>query len=87
MKRNDQSTLRQTLGDKKLLEQLANSPDARALAGMLSQNQDQASLQTIAEKAAKGDTAQLKALIQSITSKPGGAEMLQRLGNSLNNKK
>lgn len=86
MKHNNHSSLQQTLGDKKLLEQLASSPDAKALAGMLSQGQDQASLQKIAEKAAKGDTAQLKALIQSITSRPGGAEILQRLGNSLNKK-
>ena len=86
MKQNDHSTLRQTLGDKKLLEQLANSPDARTLASMLAQGQDQASLQKIAEKAAKGDTAQLKALIQSVTSKPGGAEILQRLGTSMNKK-
>jgi len=86
MKQNDTSTLRQTLGDKKLLEQLVHSPDAQALAGMLTRNQDQASLQQIAEKAAKGDTAQLKALIQSVTSSPGGAEILQRLGDSLNKK-
>jgi len=83
MKRNDQ---RQALGDKKVLEQLAQSADAQALAGMISRGQDTASLQRIAEKAAKGDTAELKGLIQSITSTPGGAEILQRLGDSFNKK-
>ncbi|MBD5150665.1 MAG: hypothetical protein HDT18_09960 [Oscillibacter sp.] len=82
MKQNNQSKLQQALNNKKMLEQVASSPDARALAGMLTQGKDQASLQKIAESAARGDTAQLKALIQSITSAPGGAELLQRLGNS-----
>ena len=82
MRQNDRSKLQQALGDKKLMEQLANSPDAQALAGMLTQGTDQASLQKIAENAAKGDTSQLQALIRSITSTPGGAELLQRLGNN-----
>ena len=82
MKQNNQSKLQQALADKKVWERVASSPDARALAGMLTQGKDQASLQKIAESAARGDTAQLKALIQSITSTPGGAELLQRLGNS-----
>ena len=86
MKQNNQSRLQQALNNKKMLEQVANSPDARALAGMLTKGKDQASLQKIAENAARGDTAQLKALIQSITSTPGGAELLQRLGNSFGEK-
>ena len=53
---------------------------------MLTQGADEASLQRIAENAAKGDTTQLKALIQSITSTPGGAELLQRLGNNFGQK-
>ena len=53
MRQNNQSKLQQALGDKKLIEQLANSPDAQALAGMLTQGTDQASLQKIAERAAK----------------------------------
>lgn len=86
MKQNSQSRLQQALSNKKMLEQVANSPDARALAGMLTQGKDQASLQKIAEDAARGDTAQLKALIQSITSTPGGAALLQRLGDSFGQK-
>jgi len=49
---------------------------------VLTKGKDQASLQKIAERAAKGDTAQLKSLIQSITSTPGGAGLLQRLGKN-----
>lgn len=77
--RNNQSKLQQALGDKGMLEQVMRSPDARELAKMLNQGTDQASLQKIAENAAKGDTAQLKALIQSITATPGGAQLLQNL--------
>ena len=73
MKQNSQSKLQQALGDKKMWERVASSPDAKALAGMLTQGTDQASLQKIAESAARGDTSQLKSLIQSISSTPGGA--------------
>jgi hypothetical protein len=86
MKPMNQSKLQQTLGDKKLIERLSSSPDAQALVNLLSKGQDQASLQKIAENAAKGDTSQLKQLIQSITAAPGGAELLQRLGNSFGKK-
>ncbi len=86
MRSNNQSRLQQALGDKKTLEQVVNSPDARALADMLKQGTDQASLQKIAENAARGDTAQLQSLIRSITSAPGGAELLKRLGNSFGQK-
>ena len=87
MRQNNQSKLQQALGDKKLIEQLANSPDAQALAGMLTQGTDQASLQKIAERAAKGDTAQLGQLIQSVAGSPGGAELLRRLSESFGQKK
>ena len=73
MKQNNQPKLQQLLGDKQILEQVAKSPDAKALASLLTQGQDQASLKRIAENAAKGDTTQLNQLIQSITSSPSGA--------------
>ena len=83
MKQNNQPNLQQLLSDKKAIEQLTKSPDAKALASILTRSQDQASLKHIAEKAAKGDTAQL---IQSIVRSPGGAELLQRLNSSLEQK-
>ena len=75
--------LKQLLNDKKTLEQVAKSPDAQHLAGIITQGQDQASLQKIAEVAAKGDTAQLAQLIQKIVRDPKGAEMLQRLNKTI----
>lgn len=83
MKQNNQPNLQQLLSDRKTLERVAKSPDARALASMLSQGQDQASLKKIAEDAARGDTAQLNQMIQSIVRSPGGAELLQRLSSSI----
>lgn len=86
MKQNNRSDVQQMLGDKKILEQVAKSPDAQALAGLLTRGRDQASLQKIASDAAHGDTAQLKELIGSIASSPDGAELLRRLGNSFGKK-
>ena len=86
MKQNNQSDIQRALGDKSMLERVAKSPDAKALASMLSQGRDQADLKKIAEKAAKGDTAQLSQLIQSITASPDGAELLRRLSNNFGGK-
>lgn len=83
MKSNDIGRL---LSDKKTLERVARSPDAQALAGMLSEGRDGAELKRIAESAARGDTAQLKDLITSITNSPGGSELLRRLGESFGSK-
>ena len=85
MKAN-QDKLQRLLSDKKTLEQVAKSPDAQALAGMISQGQDQASLKKIAADAAKGDTSQLSQLIQNIVRSPGGAELLQRLSGTIKQK-
>ena len=84
MKQNND--LQQMLGDKKILERVANSPDAKALADILTQGRNQAELKRIAEEAARGDTAQLSRLIGSITSSPDGAELLRRLKNSFGGK-
>jgi len=82
MKQNNRSDVQQMLGDKRVLEQVAKSPDAQRLAGMLTQGRDQAALKKIAADAARGDTAQLKELIGSIASSPDGAELLRRLSNN-----
>lgn len=86
MKQNDRSDVRQALDNKRMLEQIAKSPDAKALAGMLTQGRDQAALKKIAEDAARGDTSQLSQLIGAIASSPDGAELLRRLGNSFGKK-
>ena len=86
MKQNNQPSIQRILNDRKTLEKVAKSPDAKALASILTQGQDQASLKKIAENAARGDTAQLNDLIQSIVRSPGGAELLQRLSGSIDGK-
>ena len=86
MKQNNRSSIQKMLGDKRMLEQVAKSPDAQALAGMLTQGRDQAALKKIAEDAAHGDTTQLSQLIGSIAASPDGAELLRRLGNSFGKK-
>ena len=85
-KQNNTSKLQQVLSRKKTRERVAKSPDAKALASLLTQGQDQASLKQIAESAAKGDTSQLNQLIQSIANNPSGAELLRRLGESFGKK-
>lgn len=67
--------------DPSKLEKLRDAPETQKIFSMLSRSTGD--LESAAQRAAKGDTAQLKSLIQSITSTPGGAELLQRLGNSL----
>lgn len=86
MKQNNQPSIQRILNDRKTLEKVAKSPDAKALASILTQGQDQASLKKIAENAARGDTTQLNDLIQSIVRSPGGAELLQRLSGSIDGK-
>ena len=80
------ANVQKMLNDKKILEQVAKSKDAKALAGILTQGHSQSDLKKIAEQAARGDTTQLNRLIGSITSSPEGAELLRRLGNSFNKK-
>ena len=86
MKQNDTSKLQQLLGSKKTIERVAKSPDAKALAKMLTKGRDETSLKQAAEKAAKGDTSQLSEIIQSVMSSPGGAELIQRLNGVIDQK-
>ena len=53
MKQNKPSNLQQLLSDKAVLAQVASSPDAKALAAMLSQGQSQASVQGVVVQARK----------------------------------
>lgn len=86
MKQSNQPNLQQLLNNRKVLQQVAQSPDAQALAGLLTRGQDQSSLQKIAEDAARGDTSQLSQLVRSIASSPDGAELLRRLSQSIEGK-
>jgi len=86
MNQKQQPNFQQLMTNKDALQQLANSPEAKALAKMLTQGQDQASLQKMAQEAVQGNTQQLSQLVQSITGSPGGAELLKRLSKSLEGK-
>lgn len=86
MKQNDPSKLQQLLNDKKAIAALAQSPDAQALARMLSRSGDPAALQKAAQDAARGDPEQLRRMVRSITDSPEGAQLLQRLDKTMGGK-
>lgn len=83
MDQNKHSELKQLLNNQEMLRQIARSPEARALAGMLAGAQDTAALEDMASQAVKGDTRQLSALVQQIARTPQGSELLRKLGASL----
>ena len=82
MAQNERKDLGKLLSDPRTLAQLAQSPDAQALASMLSQGRDKAQLEQMAQNAMGGDMQSLKALMQSITNSPEGTQLLQRLHDS-----
>lgn len=78
--------LQRLLRDRDAVAQLAGSSEARALAGLLTQGRDPAQLQQIAREAASGNTQQLGELLRSVTSSPGGAQLLEQLSRTLEKK-
>ena len=82
MAQNDPKDLSKLLTDPRTLAQLAQSPDAQALASLLSQGHGKAQLEQMAQGAMSGDMQALKTLMQSITSSPEGTQLLQRLHDS-----
>lgn len=86
MSSNKPLDIQRLLRDKEALKTVAQSQEAKALAGMLTQGRDQASLRRIAEDAARGDTQELSALVQSIANSPGGAQLLRQLSRSIDKK-
>ncbi len=78
--------LQKALGDQKTLARVAGSKEAKALAQLLKQQQSPQALRQAAEQAAKGDTAQLAALVKSIAANPDGAELMRRLSDSFGGK-
>lgn len=83
MRQNNPQDLQKLLGNRKAMENLSQSPEAKALINILSRGRSEASLQQIAQNAAKGNTAQLSELIRTITSTPDGAQLLQRLSRTI----
>ena len=86
MSSNNPLDIQRLLRDKEALKTVAQSQEAKALAGMLTQRRDQASLRRIAEDAARGDTQELSALVRSIANSPGGAQLLRQLSRSIDKK-
>ena len=86
MAQNNPKDLSALLGNRKALEQVAKSPDARTLVSMLAKDRDEAQLQKMAQSAMGGDTAALQSLVNSITATPEGAELLRRLSETFGGK-
>lgn len=86
MKPTDPQAMQRLLGNRQALEQLSRSSEAKALMDLISKGHNESSLQEIAQNAAKGDTAQLAAVIRTITSTPGGAQLLQKLSKQMETK-
>ena len=69
------------LGDKGKLEQLRDAPETRQIFSMLSRSPGD--LESAAERAAKGDAAQLTDAIRQLMLDPEGARLIQKMKDSL----
>ncbi len=70
------------LKNKKTIQSLANSPDAKKFMEVL-RSQNGADLQSAASAAMKGDTTQLNHLLQDLMKNPEGAKAVQNLSQNL----
>ncbi len=86
MDQKERNDLGKMLGNKQAISELAGSPDAQALAAMLTRGHDRAQLQQMAQSAVSGDMQSLKSLMQTITENPEGMELLRRLSESFHKK-
>lgn len=82
MAKKESNDFGKMLGNKEAISQLMGSPDAQALAAMLTQGRDPAQLEQVAQSAVSGDMQSLKALMKNITDSPEGTELLRRLSES-----
>ena len=65
------------LGDKKKLEQLRDAPETQKVFSLLSQSAGD--LEAAADRAAKGDAAQLTDAIRKLMRDPEGAKLIQKM--------
>ena len=84
MKRNNHFGGTTPAADPKMIQKIADSPQARELATTLSRQIDSATLERIAGDASRGDTAALSQLVKSLTARDDTAKLLQQLKDSLN---
>ena len=71
----------QLIGDKGRLEKLRDAPETQQIFSMLSQSTGD--LESAAQRAAKGDTAQLTDAIRQLMQNPEGARLIQKMKDSL----
>ena len=71
----------QLMGDTSRLEKLRDAPETQKIFSMLSQSTGD--LESAAQRAAKGDTAQLTDAIRQLMRDPEGARLLQKMKDSL----
>ena len=69
------------LSDTKKLERLRDAPETQRIFDLLSQSAGD--LETAADKAAKGDAAQLTDAIRKLMQDPEGARLIQKMKDSL----
>ena len=69
------------LGDTKKLERLRDAPETQKIFSMLSQSAGD--LEAAADRAAKGDAAQLTDAIRKLMQDPEGSKLIQKMKESL----
>ena len=69
------------LGDTKKLERLRDAPETQKVFDLLSQSAGD--LEAAADRAARGDTAQLTDAIRKLMQDPEGARLIQKMKDSL----
>ena len=65
------------------IQALIISPDGQALMRLLQGKDGGQALNRASSQAAAGNTAQMMQMIKSIMSTPGGAELIRRIGQNL----
>lgn len=71
----------QLMGDRSRLEKLRDAPETQQIFSMLSRTAGD--LESAAERAAKGDAAQLTEAIRQLMRDPEGARLIQKMKDSL----
>ena len=70
------------MSDKGKLEQLRDAPETQQIFSMLSRSTG-GDLEAAADRAAKGDTAQLTDAIRKLMQDPEGAKLIQKMKDNL----
>ena len=71
----------QLMGDKGKLEKLRDAPETQQIFSMLSRSTGD--LEAAADRAAKGDTAQLTDAIRKLMQDPEGAKLIHKMKDNL----